>query len=384
MLDKENKQLALERTKAAPVSEADCNLSPEQRFNYYDHPHVTGTDLPMPPVGCAAITINKDMTVRDFAQAAYRMRKIGRGQTLFVLIPSEIIRQIDPRTSEKVSRRLAGMAVQKPVKIDDGEEDEEEDDETSGPPRELGFLHKIIMWMLSAAHKQEQTQRRALTNQLIGNVWRKPGSVGAHAIDEEYLPALGHPASTAQRTRKLLETRFEKDCTSTASEGEWLKALSDDKKETLTGGELDNRQRKRLSNPMEMCYHVLRIIDEKLSAGKVRLKPGMDTDDAKVAIMKYCWFSSWPIFGNSRYVKTFLGIELDDGTFFKQVVDGSYRMALLSAETAERFGQHTDTHTKERAVTTEAQLVIEALTEEMAIGLPNAQVRDRPGGDDGG
>ena len=35
---------------------------------------------------CAALTLGKDMVFRDYAQGAFRMRGIGRGQTICLLI----------------------------------------------------------------------------------------------------------------------------------------------------------------------------------------------------------------------------------------------------------------------------------------------------------
>ena len=38
----------------------------------------------------AALTLGKDMTFRDYAQAAFRMRGIGKGQTIELLITPEV------------------------------------------------------------------------------------------------------------------------------------------------------------------------------------------------------------------------------------------------------------------------------------------------------
>lgn len=42
----------------------------------------------------AAITLGKDMTFRDYAQGAFRMRGIGQGQTLELLIIPEVMERI--------------------------------------------------------------------------------------------------------------------------------------------------------------------------------------------------------------------------------------------------------------------------------------------------
>ena len=35
---------------------------------------------------CAALTLGKDMVFRDYAQGAFRMRGIGKGQTICLLV----------------------------------------------------------------------------------------------------------------------------------------------------------------------------------------------------------------------------------------------------------------------------------------------------------
>ena len=37
------------------------------------------------------MTLGKDMTFRDFAQGAFRMRAVGRGQTITLLITPQVI-----------------------------------------------------------------------------------------------------------------------------------------------------------------------------------------------------------------------------------------------------------------------------------------------------
>ncbi len=43
---------------------------------------------------CAAITLGKDMVFRDYAQGTFRMRGIGKGQTLKILMVPEIAERI--------------------------------------------------------------------------------------------------------------------------------------------------------------------------------------------------------------------------------------------------------------------------------------------------
>ncbi len=65
-------------------------ISLERRFTFYDQTHTTGMDIPQHYTARAILTLSKDMTFRDFAQGAYRMRGIGNGQTLTIMIIPEV------------------------------------------------------------------------------------------------------------------------------------------------------------------------------------------------------------------------------------------------------------------------------------------------------
>ena len=62
------------------VREAQCGLAWHKRFSFYDNVHTTGMDIKQHPKAVAVLTIGKDMTFRDYAQGAYRMRGLAKGQ----------------------------------------------------------------------------------------------------------------------------------------------------------------------------------------------------------------------------------------------------------------------------------------------------------------
>ena len=47
-------------------------------------------DTPQAAGARAVLTLGKDLVFRDYAQAAYRMRGIGKGQTLVLFVPPEV------------------------------------------------------------------------------------------------------------------------------------------------------------------------------------------------------------------------------------------------------------------------------------------------------
>ena len=159
---------------------AQCGLSPSERFSFYDHVHTTGMDIKQPPGARAMLTMNKDSTtvhvyefvegcqnecetdkilenlastdskgcfglsknaerfddwrqfkpfsicklihvqdtsLRDFSQGAFRMRQLGKGQTVTILVTPEACRSsgkrmpscgVIPKFSGEVLRSVKG------------------------------------------------------------------------------------------------------------------------------------------------------------------------------------------------------------------------------------------------------------------------------------
>ena len=51
-------------------------------------------DIKQGPTAHAIVTVGKDMTFRDYAQGAFRMRGIGAGQTIKLFLIPEVARRI--------------------------------------------------------------------------------------------------------------------------------------------------------------------------------------------------------------------------------------------------------------------------------------------------
>ena len=89
----------------------------------------------------AALTLGKDMTLRDYAQGAYRMRGIGKGQKLTLLLVPEVKRLIDREVQHK--------------------------DPT-------GSLAKdSVAWLVTNSFRSEKLQFMQLCVQNLSNVWRE-------------------------------------------------------------------------------------------------------------------------------------------------------------------------------------------------------------------
>lgn len=83
---------------------AQAGIPNHRRFSFYDQIHTTGMDIHQCIDARAVITLGKDMTFRDYAQGAFRMRGIGQGQTLELFIIPEVMERIN-----KHVRLLSGV-----------------------------------------------------------------------------------------------------------------------------------------------------------------------------------------------------------------------------------------------------------------------------------
>jgi len=152
-LDELDRKMVLVRATKRVVKLAQCGIPAEKRFAFYDQVHTTGMDISHRLDACAAITLGKDMTFRDYAQGAYRMRGLSKGQTIHLLVTPEIDRLIQRQIAKAVG---GDRPVIKAV---------------AGAPEAL--LQSVVAWLVINAMQSEQTQFNQLAIQNVTNVWRK-------------------------------------------------------------------------------------------------------------------------------------------------------------------------------------------------------------------
>ena len=68
-----------------------CNPEITRCWHLAVQVHTTGQDVKQPFTGEAAVTLGKDMTLRDYKQGVWRMRGIGQGQSVCVVVVDEIL-----------------------------------------------------------------------------------------------------------------------------------------------------------------------------------------------------------------------------------------------------------------------------------------------------
>jgi hypothetical protein len=109
--------------------------------SFYDQVHTTGMDIRQSLNAVAVVTLGKDMTFRDYAQGAFRMRGIGKGQTISLYIIPEVLKLIE--------------AEAKPSK----------------PNQTL--ISSVAAWLTVNSMRSERLQFMQLCSQNMRNVWRK-------------------------------------------------------------------------------------------------------------------------------------------------------------------------------------------------------------------
>eukprot|EP00961_Rhodomonas_salina_P054724 735122-Rhodomonas_salina.4 len=99
----------------------------------------------------AALTLGKDMTFRDYAQGAYRMRGIGQGQTITLLVIPEVAKLVSDAVS--VGSGMPWRGRQSGADAKD--------------------LLDVTCWLLINGCRSEEVQASMLLCQNASNVWRK-------------------------------------------------------------------------------------------------------------------------------------------------------------------------------------------------------------------
>eukprot|EP01061_Rhynchopus_euleeides_P007779 TRINITY_DN1682_c1_g1_i2.p1 TRINITY_DN1682_c1_g1~~TRINITY_DN1682_c1_g1_i2.p1 ORF type:complete len:3842 (+),score=1703.90 TRINITY_DN1682_c1_g1_i2:1018-11526(+) len=166
-LNKQDRKMMMLRNRRV-VDLAQCGVAEGRRFTFYDQIHTTGMDIKQAPTARSVVTIGKDMTFRDYAQGAYRMRGIGKGQTVHLFVIKEV--------QCKIVADLGDYAQNRP---------------------ELD----VPCWLLLNSMRMENLQAVKLGEQELQNIWRKHALQGLVGEVEK-----GRKQMAGQRVR-----RFESD-----------------------------------------------------------------------------------------------------------------------------------------------------------------------------
>eukprot|EP00931_Biecheleriopsis_adriatica_P032930 TRINITY_DN19156_c0_g1_i1.p1 TRINITY_DN19156_c0_g1~~TRINITY_DN19156_c0_g1_i1.p1 ORF type:complete len:5580 (-),score=1373.58 TRINITY_DN19156_c0_g1_i1:6-15065(-) len=161
---------------------ADSGVPITARFCFYDQIHTTGMDIQHRLDAVAALTLGKDMVWRDFAQGAYRMRGIGRGQSICLYIIPEI--------EQLISRDMSAACLPQLPRFN-----------TLGHDNK-GVLDAVACWLLCQSMRTEKTQYAMLQLQNLANVWRRSS---LDAVMDDYEAMAGMRPDTLARIQVYKE-----------------------------------------------------------------------------------------------------------------------------------------------------------------------------------
>jgi len=164
-LNDADERMVLMRDGFRVVELRSSGLSMQQRFSFYDHVHTTGMDIKQPLSCTAFLTLSKDMSFRDYAQGAYRMRGIGKGQKIHLFVPSEVESLIiDARVKiENSADRNAANAERQRI--------EGLGKNTLSPAWNQAMIVQSTVWLLLNGLKMEEKKYRLLCWQNLQNIW---------------------------------------------------------------------------------------------------------------------------------------------------------------------------------------------------------------------
>ncbi|KAG7392086.1 hypothetical protein PHYPSEUDO_002310 [Phytophthora pseudosyringae] len=179
-LDENDRQMILLRDHNAPMPLVQCGLSPTKRFTFYDQVHTTGMDIKQCVNARAVVTLGKDMTFRDYAQGAYRMRGIATGQSMCLFL----IPEVENRIRHEMKLAQVELTSQGTVQ-----------------QRLNEFLLLVPAWLLINSMRMESMQLVQLSLQELHNTWRRRA---LHSLLEEISTATAKDASLLSRLRRFI------------------------------------------------------------------------------------------------------------------------------------------------------------------------------------
>ena len=144
----------------------------------------------------AVLTLGKDMTFRDYVQGAFRMRGIGKGQTIHLYIVPEVQTLIQTNIAQCGSRFWTDTNSAKkmnPLKLLWGGEHAAE------------ILVAVSGWLLLNSMRKEKIQFGMLIEQNMNNVWRKQSMLGLRAGFNQF--GLAPPKSLGASARPGLQMK---------------------------------------------------------------------------------------------------------------------------------------------------------------------------------
>lgn len=166
-LDESDRKMILVRATGRVLKLAQSGIATEKRFAFYDQVHTTGMDIKHTINACAVLTLSKDMVFRDYAQGAYRMRGINKGQKIHIMIIPEvkdlILRELGTNATTCIGANCSSNDLLTEVLKW----------HSSDPVAVKTVLTAVNAWLIINSMRSERVQFNQLCIQNVSNVWRK-------------------------------------------------------------------------------------------------------------------------------------------------------------------------------------------------------------------
>lgn len=149
-------------------------------YSLTSHPS-SGMDIHQTIDARAVLTLGKDMTFRDYAQGAFRMRGIGKGQTIELFIIPEVM-QLIAEQRRRCTPQFVSNPVPQPVSVNPGLNNDLLSLSLVSPLQSPSFQNIIngtqllvdtAAWLVVNGMRSENMQFKVLCHQSIDNVFRK-------------------------------------------------------------------------------------------------------------------------------------------------------------------------------------------------------------------
>ena len=170
------------------------------------------------------------MTFRDYAQGAFRMRGIGNGQKIILMIIPEVAKLISERGADEVKPAAAaapvGGGAQDLLSMDGGGwgdggalAGQEQQAPQIFEAADRALLVNVAAWLVINGMKSENLQFNVLCEQSVRNVWRKR-AFNTLSTGYDSLLKAAHGVRTRRKSTMSKDQRAEEEIKEKMSSGQ--------------------------------------------------------------------------------------------------------------------------------------------------------------------
>ena len=104
---------------------------------------------------CAVVTLGKDMTLRDLAQGCWRMRGLGQGQTVQLLVVNEVLELVREAEEASTPPQVAVATATSSGQSATNKAGTKAVSEVSSE----NYLNRVVAWLVTNSMRSERLQQ---------------------------------------------------------------------------------------------------------------------------------------------------------------------------------------------------------------------------------